>query len=80
MTRDYNKGISSITYNKFGSPQKVTFANRNSVEYVYSADGIKLKVRHITAVPQDGTGSSSSSKEPNGSERVAMARRTAHFP
>ena len=28
---------------------------------VYSADGIKLKTRHITAVPQGGTGSSSSS-------------------
>ncbi len=28
---------------------------------VYSADGIKLKARHITAIPQDGTGSSSSS-------------------
>ena len=27
---------------------------------VYSADGIKLKARHITAIPQ-GTGSSSSS-------------------
>ena len=28
---------------------------------VYSADGIKLKARHITAIPQGGTGSSSSS-------------------
>ena len=27
---------------------------------VYSADGVKLKARHITAIPQ-GTGSSSSS-------------------
>ena len=28
---------------------------------VYSADGIKLKARHITAIPQDGTDSSLSS-------------------
>ena len=61
LTRDYNKGISSISYDQFGNPFKVTFGNKSSIEYVYSADGIKLKARHITAIPQDGTGSSSSS-------------------
>ena len=60
LTRDYNKGISFISYDRFGSPKKVTFGNKSSIEYVYSADGIKLKTRHITAVPQGGTGSSSS--------------------
>ena len=60
LTRDYNKGISSITYDQFGNPFKVTYGNKSSIEYVYSADGIKLKARHITAIPQ-GTGSSSSS-------------------
>ena len=55
-----NKGISSITYDQFGNPFKVTFGNKSSIEYVYSADGVKLKARHITAIPQ-GTGSSSSS-------------------
>ena len=61
LTRDYNKGISSISYDQFGNLFKVTFGNKSSIEYVYSADGIKLKARHITAIPQDGTGSSSSS-------------------
>ncbi len=60
LTRDYNKGISSISYDQFGNPFKVTFGNKSSIEYVYSADGVKLKARHITAIPQ-GTGSSSSS-------------------
>ena len=61
LTRDYNKGISSISYDQFGNLFKVTFGNKSSIEYVYSADGVKLKARHITAIPQDGTGSSSSS-------------------
>ena len=60
LTRDYNKGISSISYDQFGNLFKVTFGNKSSIEYVYSADGVKLKARHITAIPQ-GTGSSSSS-------------------
>ena len=60
LTRDFNKGICFISYDRFGSPKKVTFGNKSSIEYVYSADGIKLKTRHITAVPQGGTGSSSS--------------------
>ena len=55
-----NKGISSISYDQFGNPFKVTFGNKSSIEYVYSADGVKLKARHITAIPQS-TGSSSSS-------------------
>mgnify|MGYP004463225415 CR=1 FL=1 len=61
LTRDYNKGISSISYDQFGYPLKVTFGNKSSIEYVYSADGVKLKTRHITAVPQGNTGPSSSS-------------------
>ena len=55
-----NKGISSISYDQFGNLFKVTFGNKSSIEYVYSADGVKLKARHITAIPQS-TGSSSSS-------------------
>ncbi len=52
LTRDYNKDISSISYDQFGNLFKVTFGNKSSIEYVYSADGIKLKARHITAIPQ----------------------------
>ncbi|HQQ83679.1 MAG TPA: RHS repeat-associated core domain-containing protein, partial [Cyclobacteriaceae bacterium] len=45
MTRDDNKGISSITYNMLGKPQVVTFANGQKVEYIYDASGTKLTVK-----------------------------------
>jgi len=58
LTKDNNKGITSITYDKLGNPLKVYFYNNNQIEYVYTADGIRLKTRYITAVPQDGASSS----------------------
>jgi RHS repeat-associated protein len=58
LTSDNNKGITSITYDKLGNPLKVYFYNNNQIEYVYTADGIRLKTRYITAVPVDGTSSS----------------------
>lgn len=49
MTKDLNKGITNIEYDLLGNPQKVTFSDMNSIEYVYAADGRKLKTVHITA-------------------------------
>ena len=49
MTKDLNKGITNIEYDLLGTPQKVTFSDKNSIEYVYAADGRKLKTVHITA-------------------------------
>ena len=43
LTRDYNKGISSITYDQFGNPFKVTFGNKSSIEYVYSVEAFELQ-------------------------------------
>ncbi len=45
MTRDDNKGISSITYNMLGKPQVVNFTSGIKVEYVYDASGAKLAMK-----------------------------------
>lgn len=48
---DANKGISLVKYDKYGMPSSIQFCNGNITEYVYAADGSKLKVRHFTAMP-----------------------------
>ncbi len=48
---DANKGITLIEYNMFGYPQKVCFNNGYTTEYVYTADGRKLRTIYKTAVP-----------------------------
>ena len=55
MTADKNKGISSITYNTINLPQKITFSDGKTTEYVYSYDGTKLQTKHTTSVPQTST-------------------------
>lgn len=52
MTYDSNKGITKINYDYLGNPTRIQFADRNVTEYVYSADGRRLKTIHRTAVPQ----------------------------
>ena len=47
---DYNKGIVSIKYDYLGHPVRIQFSNRSLVEYVYAADGRKLREKHTTAV------------------------------
>lgn len=42
LTLDNNKGILEITYNYMNLPQKVSFTGGRSIDYVYSANGIKL--------------------------------------
>lgn len=49
MTRDDNKGISSITYNAMNLPQQVTFTNGNKITWQYGADGVKRKVTVTTS-------------------------------
>lgn len=49
MTQDLNKGIDKIEYDLLGNPQKVTFLNKNRIQYIYAPDGRKLKAIHITA-------------------------------
>lgn len=43
MNSDYNKDISSITYNHLNLPQTVTVTGKGSIEYTYDAAGNKLK-------------------------------------
>src|SRR5690554_176869 len=43
MVIDRNKEITNITYNHLNLPKKITFENNRSIEYLYAADGSKLK-------------------------------------
>ena len=46
LTKDLNKGISNISYNSLNLPQVVTFSNGNTITYLYTADGKKLRTVH----------------------------------
>ena len=46
VTRDDNRGISSIEYNALGLPSRISVGSGSSIEYIYSADGIKLGSRY----------------------------------
>lgn len=48
---DANKGLSKITYDKNRYPRRIQFSNGNVTEYVYTANGEKLKAVYRTAVP-----------------------------
>lgn len=52
ITYDTNKGITKIDYDFNGNPTRIQFANRNVIEYVYSADCRRLKTVHRTSVNQ----------------------------
>ena len=46
LTKDLNRGISGIVYDKLGHPTQVTFTSGNTISYVYAADGRKLRAVH----------------------------------
>ena len=48
LTKDLNKGITNISYNSLSLPQVVTFSNGNTITYLYTADGRKLRTVHVT--------------------------------
>jgi RHS repeat-associated protein len=50
LTSDANKGIALINYDLLGHPTRVQFTNGNVTEYVYAADGRKLRAKQTTAV------------------------------
>ena len=50
ITRDVTKGVANIEYDLTGMPKRIQFRNGSVTEYVYTADGIKLKTIHRTAV------------------------------
>ena len=43
-----NKGTTNISYNLLSLPQVVTFSNGNTITYLYTADGRKLRTVHVT--------------------------------
>ncbi|HZH87729.1 MAG TPA: RHS repeat-associated core domain-containing protein, partial [Chitinophagaceae bacterium] len=43
MVEDRNKKITNITYNHLNLPKKITFENNRFIEYIYGADGSKLR-------------------------------------
>lgn len=47
---DYNKKIALIQYNNLNLPDALQFTNGHRTDYLYSADGAKLKVIHKTAI------------------------------
>ena len=49
-TSDANKGIASIRYSYWGTPELIQFTNGSQTRYVYDASGVKQKRIHITAV------------------------------
>jgi RHS repeat-associated protein len=43
LTRDLNKGITSIIYNHLNLPYKIEFENNRRIYYIYDANGTKLR-------------------------------------
>ena len=48
LTSDKNSGITGITYTLEGYPLVISYGNGNSTEYVYTADGRKLRATYRT--------------------------------
>ena len=46
LTKDLNRNISNIEYNFLNLPGKVVFGDGSTIEYVYAADGTKLRTVH----------------------------------
>ncbi|WP_298646920.1 RHS repeat-associated core domain-containing protein [uncultured Proteiniphilum sp.] len=44
LTKDLNKNITLITYNELNLPKVITYANGNTITYVYDGSGSKLSV------------------------------------
>lgn len=43
MTKDLNKGISSIKYNHLNLPTEILWNSTKKINYLYNATGVKLK-------------------------------------
>ena len=50
LEQDNNKKIAKIQYNSLNLPSALQFANGNSTDYLYGADGMKRRVTHKTAI------------------------------
>lgn len=50
LVSDANKGIACIEYDRRNHPKQIQFTNGNTIRYVYSPLGKKLRTVHLTAV------------------------------
>ena len=50
LVADANKGIAHIDYDNCNYPKKIQFTNGNTIEYVYTPDGQKLRAKYQTAI------------------------------
>ena len=50
MTKNLNKNIDSISYNEIGMPKSISFKGGGKTEYIYSATGEKLQVKHTPSI------------------------------
>ena len=50
LVADANKGIAHIDYDNCNYPKEIQFTNGNTIQYVYTPDGQKLRTKYQTAV------------------------------
>ena len=51
LTSDAGRGMARIDYDQGGNPVRIQFTDGSVTRYIYSAAGEKLRVTHLTAVP-----------------------------
>ncbi len=51
LVSDAGRGIARIYYDLLNNPVRIQFTNGSVTRYVYSTAGEKLRVTHLTAVP-----------------------------
>ena len=51
LTSDAGRGMARIDYDHCGNPVRIQFTDGSVTRYIYSAAGEKLRVTHLTAVP-----------------------------
>ena len=56
LKKDESRGITDISYDRFGNPLRVSFSDGGYTENVYSASGVKLKTTHATSLNGTVTG------------------------
>ena len=56
LKQDANRGITDIEYDNNGNPILIQFSDGSQTEYVYTADGDKLRTVHRTATPNINVG------------------------
>ena len=56
LVKDESRGITNISYDRFGNPLRISFKDGSYTENVYSASGEKLRMTHATSLNGTVTG------------------------